>query len=397
MAGFAAFSPRCGRRWGDPVATTRLPSSPPILPGLGYIRPLGSGGFADVFLYEQDMPRRNVAVKVMPSDVRDPELRRMFNAEADVLAHLSAHPSIVTVYQAGISADGRPYIVMEYCPGSLAQRYRIERIPVDEVLAIGVRMASALESAHRAGLVHRDVKPSNILITTFGTPVLADFGISSSLVRQSADEMLAMSIPWSAPEVVAEQTSGTVASEVWSLGATVYSLLAGHSPFERRERGQNTKDQLRRRIARATYTPIARADVPASLQAVLSTAMNRDPARRQPSARAFAEALREVQAELGASPTPIEVPNSEWAPASGPVDFTDAALRGPARSSLERPTTRKRRADTGVAALARDEDTEISSPATSRRRVLPWVVGATAGVVVAGTAVVVTLFATGVL
>lgn len=86
---------------------TRLPSAPPILPGLAYIRPLGSGGFADVFLYEQDMPRRDVAVKVLPSDVRDPDLRRMFNAEADVLAHLSTHPSIVTVYQAGISADGR--------------------------------------------------------------------------------------------------------------------------------------------------------------------------------------------------------------------------------------------------------------------------------------------------
>ncbi|MFK5037009.1 protein kinase, partial [Klebsiella pneumoniae] len=90
--------------------------------------------------------------------------------------------SIVTVYQAGISADGRPYIVMEYCPGSLAQRYRVERMPVAEVLSIGVRMSGALESAHHAGLVHRDVKPSNILVTTFGAPVLADFGISSSLV-----------------------------------------------------------------------------------------------------------------------------------------------------------------------------------------------------------------------
>ena len=98
------------------------------------------------------MPRRAVAVKVLPADVRDPDLLRMFNAEADVLAHLSAHPAIVTVYQAGISADGRPYIVMEYCPGSLAQRYRIERMPVDEVIAIAVRMAGALESAHRAGL-----------------------------------------------------------------------------------------------------------------------------------------------------------------------------------------------------------------------------------------------------
>jgi serine/threonine protein kinase len=379
------------------VVTTRLPSAPPILPGLAYIRPLGSGGFADVFLYEQDMPRRNVAVKVMPSDVRDPELRRMFNAEADVLAHLSAHPSIVTVYQASISADGRPYIVMEYCPGSLAQRYRVERIPVEEVLAIGVRMSSALESAHRAGLIHRDVKPSNILITTFGTPVLADFGISASLLRKSGGEVLAMSIPWSSPEVVAEQTSGTVTSEVWSLGATVYSLLAGHSPFERRERGQNTKDLLRRRIARATYVEIPRTDVPASLQSVLATAMSRDPGRRYDSARAFGEALREVQAGLGLSPTPLEIPDAEWSPASGPVDFGDSALRGPARSHIERDLTRKARAGSGVAALARDEDTEISAPARRGRSAVPWIVGIGAGVVVGAGAVVVTLLAAGVL
>ncbi len=215
--------------------TRRLPSAPPQLPGLDYVRPLGSGGFADVFLYQQDMPRRAVAVKVLPAGERDPDLLRMFNAEADVLAHLSAHPAIVTVYQAGISADGRPYIVMEYCPGSLAQRYRIERMPVDEVMAVAVRLAGALESAHRAGLIHRDIKPSNILVTSFGSAVLADFGISSSLQRSAASDVLAMSIPWSAPEVVAEHSGGTIASEVWSLGATVYSLLAGHSPFERRE------------------------------------------------------------------------------------------------------------------------------------------------------------------
>ncbi len=377
--------------------TSRLPSAPPILPGLAYVRPLGSGGFADVFLYEQDMPRRNVAVKVMPSDVRDPELRRMFNAEADVLAHLSAHPAIVTVYQAGISADGRPYIVMEYCPGSLAQRYRIERLPVEEVLAVGVRMASALESAHRAGLVHRDVKPSNILITTFGTPVLADFGISSSLLRATADEVLAMSIPWSAPEVVAEQTAGTIASEVWSLGATVYSLLAGHSPFERRERGQNTKEQLRRRIARASYTLISRTDVPASLQTALATSMSRDPARRQASALEFAEALRGVQTELGLSPTPLEIPDDEWSGASGPVDFGVTGLRGPARSHIEREGRRKTRPDAGVAALARDEDTEFSSPAPARSRALPCVVGGNAAIAVSAAAILVSLFATGVL
>ncbi|MGP3535882.1 serine/threonine-protein kinase [Microbacterium sp. RD1] len=374
---------------------TRLPAAPPILPGLAYIRPLGSGGFADVFLYEQDMPRRSVAVKVLPSDVRDPDLLRMFNAEADVLAHLSAHPSIVTVYQAGISADGRPYIVMEYCPGSLAQRYRVERIPVPEVLTIGVKMASALESAHRAGLVHRDVKPSNILITTFGAPVLADFGISSSLVRSTADEVLAMSVPWSAPEVVAEQTAGTISSEVWSLGATVYSLLAGHSPFERRERGQNTREQLRRRIARASYTDIPRGDVPASLQALLARTMSRDPRSRFASAREVGEALRAVQSELGLPTTPLEVATDEWSPA-GAVDFSDASLRGPARTTVDHGGRRKVRASTGVAGLARDEDTDISGSDRRRRAALPWVLGGVA-LAAAGAVAVTALFLTGVL
>ncbi|WP_295838722.1 serine/threonine-protein kinase [uncultured Microbacterium sp.] len=374
----------------------RLPSSPPILPGLAYIRPLGSGGFADVFLYGQDMPRRDVAVKVLPSDVRDADLLRMFNAEADVLAHLSAHPSIVTVYQAGISADGRPYIVMEFCPGSLAQRYRVERIPLAEVLSIGVRMAGALESAHHAGLIHRDVKPSNILVTTFGAPVLADFGISSSLVRQSADEMMAMSVPWSAPEVVAEQTAGTVASEVWSLGATVYSLLAGQSPFERREKGQNSREQLRRRIARASYTPISRSDVPEALQTVLAASMSRNPSDRHPSARAFGEALQAVQVEVGLPSTPLEVPAAEWAPAARAVDFGDGTLRGPARSRIEREGSRKLRNPSGVAGYARDEDTDIATPASPVSRALPWVL-ASATLVTAGAVVVAALFAVGVL
>lgn len=375
----------------------RLPSAPPILPGLAYIRPLGSGGFADVFLYEQDMPRRDVAVKVLPSDVRDADMRRMFNAEADVLAHLSAHPSIVTVYQAGISADGRPYIVMEFCPGSLAQRYRIERIPVDEVLAIGVKMASALETAHRAGLVHRDVKPSNILVTTFGAPVLADFGISSPLTRQTADEVLAMSIPWSAPEVITEETAGTVASEVWSLGATVYSLLAGHSPFERRERGQNSKEQLRRRIARASYTEISRSDVPASLQAVLARSMSRDPRQRFASAREFAEALREVQSELGVAATPLEIAADQWSPTAKPVDFADASLRGPARSRIERDERRKTHPGVGVAALVRDEDTDISTPTSPRRPVWPWAFAAAAGAIVVVAGAAIALLLTGVI
>ncbi|AUG30714.1 MULTISPECIES: serine/threonine-protein kinase [Microbacterium] len=374
--------------------TRRLPSAPPQLPGLDYVRPLGSGGFADVFLYQQDMPRRAVAVKVLPAGERDPDLLRMFNAEADVLAHLSAHPAIVTVYQAGISADGRPYIVMEYCPGSLAQRYRIERMPVDEVMAVAVRLAGALESAHRAGLIHRDIKPSNILVTSFGSAVLADFGISSSLQRSAASDVLAMSIPWSAPEVVAEHSGGTIASEVWSLGATVYSLLAGHSPFERREKEQNTRELMRRRIARATFVPIPRPDVPDALQQVLATAMTRDPDRRYASASAFGEAIRDVQRSVGLAPTPLEVPTQEWMPASDAVDFTDVSARGPARS---RVAEGRRRVPTDAVARrtpsAEDDATGLSASEPRRlwspRVIVLSVVGAivaVGGLLAAGAA-----------
>ena len=352
----------------------RRPSAPPQLPGLDYVRPLGSGGFADVFLYQQDMPRRAVAVKVLPAGERDPDLLRMFNAEADVLAHLSAHPAIVTVYQAGISADGRPYIVMEYCPGSLAQRYRIERMPVDEVMAVAVRLAGALESAHRAGLIHRDIKPSNILVTSFGSAVLADFGISASLQRSAASDVLAMSIPWSAPEVVAEHSGGTIASEVWSLGATVYSLLAGHSPFERREKDQNTRELMRRRIARATFVPIARPDVPDALQQVLATAMTRDPDRRYASAREFGEAVREVQRAAGIAPTPLEVPTEEWMPASDAIDFTDVSARGPARSRVAEGRRRSMPEATARRTPSADEDATGLSASSPRALWSPRVI-----------------------
>ena len=95
-----------------------------MLPGFAHVHVLGSGGFADVFLYEQNMPRRQVAVKVMLSEVVNDQVRQMFTAEANLMAQLSSHPAILTVYQASISADGRPYLVMELCSSSLSQRYR---------------------------------------------------------------------------------------------------------------------------------------------------------------------------------------------------------------------------------------------------------------------------------
>lgn len=301
--------------------TRRLPSTPPVLPGFSYVHVLGSGGFADVFLYEQSMPRRQVAVKVLLSEVVNDQVRQMFQAEANLMAQLSSHPSILTVYQASVSSDGRPYLVMEYCSATLTTRYRADPLPVSEVLQIGVKIASAVETAHRAGVLHRDIKPSNILMTAYGHPVLSDFGIAATLGEAETTEAVGLSIPWSAPEVLQDDVSGSVASEIWSLGATLYSLLAGRSPFEV-PGTENTAAELMARISKAKYEPIRRADVPERLELVLSRAMSRRPENRQRSVLDFIRELQAVEAELDLPQTPIEVAMDDWAIATA-VDLEE--------------------------------------------------------------------------
>lgn len=319
----------------------RLTLSPPLLPGYTYVRPLGSGGFADVFLFQQNMPRRLVAVKVLLSKVQDGASARALAAEADIMASLSSHPSILTVYQASVSSDGRPYMVMEYCPSSLNNRYRNEKIPVAEVLSIGVKTASAVESAHRAGLLHRDIKPSNILVTAFGLPVLSDFGVASAAAAGDT-ETIAMSPPWSAPELVEYRSTGSVQTEVWALAATVYTLLAQHSPFDLPGASRGDENALKARISKAKYTPTGRDDVPSELEDALEGGMRRIPGDRYPSAAAFGHALQRVERIMGVPVTPMEIPTDEWAQAStmGPADD---APRGPTRSTVPVESQRLRR------------------------------------------------------
>jgi eukaryotic-like serine/threonine-protein kinase len=380
----------------------RVISSPPVLPGYTYIRPLGSGGFADVYLYEQDMPRRVVAVKVLTADIVDPEVLRTFNAEADILARLSAHPAIVTIYHAGISADGRPYFVMEFCPDSMSARYRKGPLGVDEVLAAGVRMAGALETAHRSGLLHRDIKPSNVLLTTLGAPVLADFGIAAALQADEQDtQLIAMSVPWSSPEVLEERVTGSVPSEIWSLGATLYTLLAGRSPFEVEDRARNTRDQLTGRIVRASYRGIDRPDVPARLQEILAKAMHRAPAKRHASMQELAEELRWVQYEAGIAPTPFEVAATEWASAGAPVDFADVRARGPVITTVNADSRRAARARTASAAAAAagpvDRDGLPIGTGRQGSTVKAAIIGGVVGAVALGAIGAVVLILTGVL
>jgi tRNA A-37 threonylcarbamoyl transferase component Bud32 len=312
-----------------------------VLPGFSYVHILGSGGFADVFLYEQNMPRRQVAVKVMLSEVVNDQVRQMFQAEANLMAQLSAHPSILTVYEASVSGDGRPYLVMELCSSSLSERYRRERIPVPEVLRMAVKIGSAIETAHRAGVLHRDIKPSNILTTAYGHPVLSDFGIASTLTTQREEDAVGLSIPWSAPEVLLDETSGTIASEVWAFAATVYSLLAGRSPFED-PGGSNSSSDLMSRIARAKPQPIGRPDVPASLEALLKRGMSRRPDGRPASVLEFVRELQTIEAELGVPQTALEIAMDEWA--LGTVaDLEDRTRLRPLPGARNAPTPRRRR------------------------------------------------------
>lgn len=318
------------------MTARREPSTPPTLPGYDPVRLLGMGGFADVFLYDQRMPRRSVAVKVLLAGHLGDDVRERFRAEADTMARLSHHPSIVTIHHADVAADGRPYLVMEYCsrPG-LGQRYRSERIGVAEVLRIGVRLASAVETAHRAGVLHRDIKPANVLITDFGWPALTDFGIAAT-TSWAAGAAVGMSIPWSPPEMLVEHPSGDARADVYSLAATVYSLLARRSPFEVPGAPNGAADLIPR-IERGALVATGRGDVPETLEGVLRRAMDRDPRGRYHSAFAFARALQQVEAELMLPLTPLDLPEDLGEPVEDPPAEGEAPQGEAAQATRLRP------------------------------------------------------------
>jgi serine/threonine protein kinase len=309
------------------VSSPRPVAPPPRIPGFTYVSLLGSGGFSDVYLYEQDRPRRKVAVKVLLSGLKTEGARRRFESEANLMAQLSSHPFIVTIFEAEVTEDGHSYLAMEYCSRpSLDVRYRRQRFSVDEVLAVGIQVASAVETAHRAGIAHRDIKPANILVTDYNRPALTDFGISGTL-GGDADEDAGMSIPWSPPEQFREGKVDGAMVDVWALGATLYTLLAGRSPFVL-PGADNSQKELISRITAMPVPRLGRADVPESLEQALATAMAKSASSRYSSAHAFALALQRIQAELNLSVTPFEVLEERQQEDSHPDDgFEETRVR----------------------------------------------------------------------
>lgn len=353
------------------VANRRPPAPPPDLAGFEYEALIGSGGFSDVFRYTQQLPHRDVAIKVLLSDVSGEAARVAFVDEANLMAKLSAHPSIVSIYHADTASDGRPYLVMEYCSQpNLAHRMRHEFIDVAQALRIGIRLAGAVETAHRSGILHRDIKPANVLMTDYGWPALTDFGMSVLSRIVSTDEV-GMSIPWAPPETFVEGAERAEAADIYSLAATIYGLLAGRSPFEA-DPGYNSALEFMGRIERDQLPSTGRADVPHSLEKALARAMAKRPSDRYRSAAAFGHALQTVEQELQLAQTSLDVPDISWArPKATEADHDDMATRARPIAGESEPVEQSELLTRAPIATTSDEGQESTddpgAPARSRR------------------------------
>ncbi|MFI7166506.1 protein kinase [Rhodococcus erythropolis] len=285
----------------DPFHTRRdlLPFIADELEAAGFddAQEIGRGGFGVVYRGTQIGLDRTVAVKVLTADL-DEENRARFFREQRAMGRLTSHPNIVGVLEVGTTDTGRPYLVMPYhSQGSVDARIRRNGpFSVEEVLRLGVKMAGALETAHRVGILHRDVKPANILLTDYGEPVLTDFGIAHIADGfKTATGTVTGSPAFTAPEVLGGEPPSP-ASDVYGLGATLFSALTGHAAFERRSGEQVVAQFLR--IAAQQVPDLRENGFPDDVCGIVERAMSRDPGGR-PSASALGEDLRQLQFHHG--------------------------------------------------------------------------------------------------
>lgn len=282
-----------------------LPKSPPPeIPGFTFAQSIGAGGFADVFLYSQHSTGRGVAVKVLRSEHLSEQSLRQFETEANVMAGVSAHPFIVTIHDAGVAPDGRPYLVMEHYPQPhFGQRAAGGKLPLAEVLKVGVQISSAVETAHRADILHRDIKPANILTSAFGDPGLTDFGIAGVQTDDGLSTSTGVSMGFTSPEVVFDEAAtGSRQSDVYALGATLYALLTGRSPIYV-PGGDNNHGALAIRLERSQILPTHREDIPRSLELLLQSSLSYRADQRPDTAENFARALQDIEQQLQLAPT----------------------------------------------------------------------------------------------
>lgn len=264
----------------------------------------GHGGMATVFAAHDTVLDRTVAIKLLQRrNDAGGVVEKRFNREARVEAKI-VHPNVVSVHDIGESEDGRPYIVMDFVDGRPLSAI-IEETPLSSERAalLGMGLARALAAAHACGVVHRDVKPSNVIIDAQGLPHLTDFGLARA--RDESD--LALTAPGtllgSAHYVAPEQArygTGSPQADLYSLGAVLYHALAGEPPFP----GNGAIDVTLRRFEDDPEPLALRAhEVDADLATTVHALLARDPARRPQDAASVAELLGDIGARLRAART----------------------------------------------------------------------------------------------
>ncbi len=298
-------------------------------PGYELVGRIGRGGSSVVWEAKQLSTGRRVALKMLEVDITEPVALRRFEREREVMSALASHPGIVTIYDAGIH-EQKPWLAMEFCGrGSLA-RYVAENGPLDPPTAAAVlrRCAAALGAAHERGIVHCDIKPANIMLTDHGEPAIGDFGIARvSVGRATTTTVGGYSLDHVAPELL-DEGSTSVASDVYSLGTTVWELLSGRPPF------RSHKDLTAAAVMRRVMTkpiPDPPEGTPDDLATLLRTMTAKEPQVRPADMAAVAAA---IPAPDASATTPFPA-----VPVEPPVVEPDAAAQeGPEPTS---PVTAK--------------------------------------------------------
>ncbi len=300
--------------------------------GLGPGVRIGLGASAAVYRARQEQLGRDVAVKLLTE--RDPSFVRRFEREALALGQLSRLPGILTVHDSGLTEQGEPYLVLQYCPSSLLDRlHREGPLAPGEAARLIARVAVTVAGAHEAGIVHRDLKPANILLSHEGEPLVADLGMASVL-GAGITTSIGFTPGYAAPENLRGEPGGPDV-DVYALGASLFQLVTGRVPFTDPS-GLNNLVALAVAIDSQPVEDLRPVGVPDELCLVIEAAMAKDPARR-PTAAALAEQLTAVATRIGtaahARPMAPEIrPRVQhlaaWGPApatlDGPVDPSPA-------------------------------------------------------------------------
>ena len=366
----------------------------PRIEGFRWIRALGSGGFADVHLYHQQVPSRDVAIKIARSNVEGGN--EAIRHEADAMARVSSHPTIVNLHGVGALDDGREFLIMEYCPvTNIADQVRAHPMDVPAALDLIIRISSGVEMLHRMGYVHRDIKPGNIMLDSYQSPVLTDFGVSARIGEGRDGGLEGFSVMWAPPEQHDGSAPADPSQDVWALGATLWTLLMGRSPFEV-EDGDNSAHAVAQRVARGRVSRIDRPGVPDAVTAIVRRAMSLDPEQRFGSAAALGYALQTVEREMHRPVTEMKL--SVVASSSAP----SSALSAPSAAALDAERTRTRRGSFADGPQASSNEAWAGNSTTNRTGLVEgqskrpaWVVPVLALVMVLATAGLVVAMLTG--